>query len=105
MQILRFFTLLLFAPEWQNFSFVIGEFISGWSHAAWVKLMPCGPLKDERANDLANIEWQSLQITIARVIFKKKPALCEQQLLLAANKDKEWGMFERWITLLLLFCE
>ena len=45
--------------EWQNFSFVIGEFISGWSHAAWVKLMPCGPLKDERANDLANIEWQN----------------------------------------------
>jgi len=42
--------------ELQNFSFVIGEFISGWSHAAWVKLMPCGPLKDERANDSANIE-------------------------------------------------
>ena len=37
--------------------------------------------------------------------FKKKPALCEQQLLLAANKDKEWGMFERWIILLLLFRE
>ncbi len=24
--------------------------------------------------------------------FKKKPALCEQQLLLAANKDKEWDI-------------
>ena len=34
--------------------------------------------------------------------FKKKPALCEQQLLLAANKDKEWGMFERCISALLL---
>ena len=34
--------------------------------------------------------------------FKKKPALCEQQLLLAANKDKEWGMFERWIIMLRL---
>ena len=43
--------------------------------------------------------------TIARVIFKKKPALCEQQLLLAENKDKEWGMFERWIILLLLLRE
>ena len=37
--------------------------------------------------------------------FKKKPALCEQQLLLAANKDKEWGMFERWIIMLLLLRE
>ena len=37
--------------------------------------------------------------------FKKKPALCEQQLLSAANKDKEWGMFERWIIMLLLFHE
>ena len=36
--------------------FVIGKFISGWSHAAWVKLMPCGPLKNERANDSTNIE-------------------------------------------------
>ena len=36
--------------------FFIGGFISGWSHAAWVKLMPCGPLNDERANDLSNIE-------------------------------------------------
>ena len=50
----RFFAVL----RMTKLSFVIGEFISGWSHAAWVKLMPCGPLKDERANDLANIEWQ-----------------------------------------------
>ena len=25
-------------------SFVIGEFISGWSHEAWMKIMPCGSL-------------------------------------------------------------
>ncbi len=36
--------------------FVIDEFCSNKSNVAWVKLMPCGPLKDERANDLANIE-------------------------------------------------
>ncbi|MBO7271272.1 MAG: hypothetical protein J6U89_00165, partial [Bacteroidaceae bacterium] len=32
-------------------SFVIGEFISGWSHEAWMKIMPCGSLKNERANE------------------------------------------------------
>ena len=37
-------------------SFVIGEFISGWSHEAWMKIMPCGSLRNERANDIANIE-------------------------------------------------
>ena len=37
-------------------SFVIGEFISGWSHGAWIKIMPCGSLRNERANDIANIE-------------------------------------------------
>ena len=26
---------------------------------------------------------------------KEKPALCEQQSLLAANEEKEWGLFER----------
>ena len=52
---MRFFAAL----RMTKLSFVIGEFISGWSHAAWVKLMPCGPLKDERANDLANIETAS----------------------------------------------
>ena len=59
----------------------------------------------------SSLRYSSLQndnvqrIFIARVIFKNKPALCEQQLLLAANKDKEWGMFERWIILLLLLRE
>ena len=59
----------------------------------------------------SSLRYSSLQndnvqrIFIAIVIFKNKPALCEQQLLLAANKDKEWGMFERWIILLLLFRE
>ena len=52
-------------------------------------------MKDE--NRLANPHYKSN--------FKKKPALCEQQLLLAANKDKEWGMFERCIIMLLLFRE
>ena len=33
-------------------SFVIGEFISGWSHEAWMKIMPCGSLRNERANDI-----------------------------------------------------
>ena len=42
---------------------------------------------------------------ISRSNFKNNPALCEQQLLLAANKGKEWGMFERWIIVLLLFHE
>ena len=37
-------------------SFVIGEFISGWSHEAWMKIMPCGSLRNERANGIANIE-------------------------------------------------
>ena len=37
-------------------SFVIGEFISGWSHEAWMKIKPCGSLINERANDIANIE-------------------------------------------------
>ena len=37
-------------------SFVIGEFIIGWSHEAWIKIMPCGSLRNERANDIANIE-------------------------------------------------
>ena len=31
---------------------VIGEFISGWSHEAWMKIMPCGSLINERANDI-----------------------------------------------------
>ena len=35
---------------------IIGEFISGWSHEAWMKIMPCGSLINERANDIANIE-------------------------------------------------
>jgi hypothetical protein len=35
---------------------VIGEFISDWSHEAWMKIMPCGSLRNERANDIANIE-------------------------------------------------
>ena len=25
-------------------SFVIGEFISGWSHEVWMKIIPCGSL-------------------------------------------------------------
>mgnify|MGYP003413302935 FL=1 len=37
----------------------------------------------------------------AMVMSKNKPALCEQQLLLAANEEKEWGMFERGIAALL----
>jgi len=44
-------------------------------------------------------------VFISRSNFKNNPALCEQQLLLAANKGKEWGMFERWIIVLLLFHE
>ena len=40
-------------------------------------------------------------ICSAIVISKNKPALCEQQLLLAANEEKEWGMFERGIAALL----
>jgi len=36
--------------------FVIGDSISGWSHEAWMKIMPCGSLRNERANDIANIE-------------------------------------------------
>ena len=40
-------------------------------------------------------------ICSAIVMSKKKPALCEQQLLLAANEEKEWGMFERGIDALL----
>ena len=36
--------------------FVIGEFISGWSHEAWIKIMPCWSQRNERANDIANIE-------------------------------------------------
>ena len=36
---------------------VIGEFISGWSHEAWMKIMPCGSLRNERTNDIANIEY------------------------------------------------
>ena len=48
----RFFT----AFRMTKLSFVIGEFISGWSHEAWMKIMPCGSLRNERANDIANIE-------------------------------------------------
>ena len=58
-----------------------------------------------KAKHLKTQDFYAWRILIARVIFKNKPALCEQQLLLAANKDKEWGMFERWIILLLLFRE
>ncbi len=35
------------------------------------------------------------------VISNNKPALCEQQLLLAANEEKEWGMVERGIAALM----
>ena len=48
----RFFVTL----RMTKLSFVIGEFISGWSHEAWMKIMPCGSLRNERANDIANIE-------------------------------------------------
>ena len=27
--------------------FVIGEFISGWLHEAWMTIMPCGSLRNE----------------------------------------------------------
>ena len=40
-------------------------------------------------------------IAIARVIQKNPPALCEQQLLSAANEEKEWGMSELWFIALL----
>ena len=48
----RFFVTL----RMTKLSFVIGEFISVWSHEAWMKIMPCGSLRNERANDIANIE-------------------------------------------------
>ena len=40
-------------------------------------------------------------IAIARVIQKNPPALCKQQLLSAANEEKEWGMSELWFIALL----
>ena len=51
------------------------------------------------------LEITCVVVFVSRSNFKNNPALCEQQLLLAANKDKEWGMFERWIILLLLLRE
>ena len=36
---------------------------------------------------------------------KGKPALCEQQLLLAANEEKEWVMSERCIMTLVVLRE
>ena len=50
--VFRIFTLF----RMTKLSFVIGEFISGWSHEAWMKIIPCGSLINERANDIANIE-------------------------------------------------
>ena len=40
---LRFFALL----RMTKLSFVIGEFISGWSHEAWMKIVLCGSLINE----------------------------------------------------------
>ena len=37
--------------------------------------------------------------------IKEKPALCEQQSLLAANEDKEWVMSERCIMALMFLRE
>ena len=49
--VLMYFCLLIrkrfFLPlvvRMTKLSFVIGEFISGWSHEAWMKIMPCGSL-------------------------------------------------------------
>ena len=35
---------------------------------------------------------------------KKEPALCERQLLLAANEEKNGDLFERWNAALLCVC-
>ncbi len=58
-----------------------------------------------KAKHLKTQDFLRLAYSHCKSNFKKKPALCEQQLLLAANKDKEWGMFERWIIMLLLLRE
>ena len=50
-----------------------------------------------KAKHLKTQDFLRLAYSHCKSNFKKKPALCEQQLLLAANKDKEWGMFERCI--------
>ena len=38
------FQILRSAQNDKTLSFVIGEFISGWPHEAWMKIMPCGSL-------------------------------------------------------------
>ena len=43
--------------------FVIGGFISVWSHVAWMKCMPCGSRINEPANDIANIKLQERENT------------------------------------------
>ena len=48
--VLSFFTSV---QNDKTLSFVIGEFISGWSHEVWMKIIPCGSLRNERANDIA----------------------------------------------------
>ena len=90
------------------------------SRAAWVTISECcqsgtsitravkGHVSlscRSKAKHLKTQDFLRLANPYCKSNFKKKPALCEQQLLLAANKDKEWGMFERWIILLLLFRE
>ena len=46
-----------------------------------------------------------ISISISKSNFKRKPALCEAELLLARNEEPERGMFERWLLALLLLHE
>ena len=55
--------------------FVIGGFISVWSHVAWMKCMPCGSRINEPANDSTNIKLQErgntgiVMLSVAKHLF------------------------------------